>query len=305
MARSRTAPRSDPQVGPSALLTPSSKVDPMLIIDCHAHVTSPDEQRYPLKENPRPIPDGRGSADDLREVSLANGVTAVRAVHTVSSYDYDNRYLCDVARDHPDWVCGVCTLDPDDPGSPDLLKRFVRDYGVRTLRSTPGNQRTTFDHDGVRQLWRACAEVGASVDIFLMQPARVEGAEKLLDEFSDLTVGFDHCMDLKPGPLYDRSLSEVLRLSKYGNLYPKVDFISTGTEIGFPGSDLHDAALKIIDTYGPERCVWGSNFPNCVWTPRLTYAEHLRIFTEALPLRPDQRVQVLGETARRLWFPNL
>jgi L-fuconolactonase len=277
----------------------------MLIIDCHAHITSPDEQRYPLKENPLLIADGRGSIDDLREVSLANGVTAVRAIHTVSSYDYDNRYLCDAARANPDWVSGVCTLDPDDPRSPDLLTLFVKQYGVKTLRSTPGNQRTTFDHDGVRKLWKACADVGATVDIFLMQPAHVESAEKLLREFPSLIVGFDHCMDLKPGPLYDQVLSEVLRLSKYENLYPKVDFISTGTEDGFPGSDLHAAALNIIDTYGPERCVWGSNFPNCVWTPKLTYAQHLRIFTEALPLSDEARAQVLGETARRLWFPHL
>ena len=277
----------------------------MLIIDCHAHVTSSDEKRYPVKENPRPIPDGRGALEDLREVSRANGVSTVRAIHTVSSYDYDNRYLCDVARANPDWVRGVCALDPDDPASPDRLRGFVRDYGVKTLRSVPGNQRTTFDHDGVRRLWRTCAEVEATVDIFLMQPAHVESAEKLLGEFPGLTVGFDHCMDLKPGPLYEQSLNEVLRLAKYENLYPKVDFISTGTEIGYPGSDLHDAALQIIDAYGAERCVWGSNFPNCVWTPRLTYAEHLRILTEALPLTHDQRVQVLGETARRLWFPDL
>ena len=277
----------------------------MLIIDCHAHITSPDGQRYPLKENPRLIPDGKGSIDDLREVMLANGVTAVRAVHTVSSYDYDNRYLCDVAVANPDWVCGVCTLDPDDPRSPDLLAQFVKRCGVRTLRSVPGNGRTTFDHDGVRKLWKTCAEVGATVDIFLMQPAHVESAEKLLREFHSLIVGFDHCMDLKPGPLYDQVLSEVLRLSKYENLYPKVDFISTGTEIGFPGRDLHDAALKIIDTYGPERCVWGSNFPNCLWTPKLTYEQHLGIFSEVLPLNGTARAQVLGETAKRLWFPHL
>ena len=277
----------------------------MLIIDCHAHITSPDEKRYPLKENPLLIPDDKGSIDDLREVSLANGVTAVRAIHTVSSYDYDNRYLCDAARANPNWVSSVCTLEPDDPRSPDLLTLFVKQYGVRTLRSTPGNQRTTFDHDGVRKLWKTCVDVDATVDLFLMQPAHVESAEKLLREFPSLIVGFDHCMDLKPGPLYDQVLSEVLRLSKYENLYPKVDFISTGTEIGFPGSDLHDAALSIIDTYGPERCVWGSNFPNSVWTPKLTYAQHLRIFTEVLPLSDEARAQVLGETAQRLWFPHL
>ena len=147
--------------------------------------------------------------------------------------------------------------------------------------------------------------MGASVDIFLMHLEWVESAEKLLREFPDMIVGFDHCLDLKPGPLYEKKLSEMLRLSKYKNLYPKLDFISTGTEKGYPGDDLHDAVLKIIDAYGAERCVWGSNFPNVLWTPKVTYAEHLKIFTEALPLSEKDRAQVLGETAKRLWFPQL
>ncbi len=251
------------------------------------------------------VPDGKGALEDLRQVSQANGVKAVRAVQTVSFYNYDNTYLCDAAKPNPDWVSGVCCLEPDDPASPGLLRQAVREYGVKTLRSTPGNQRRTFDHEGVRQLWRACAEVGATVDIFLMNLDWVEGAEKLLREFPDMVVGFDHCMDLKPGPQYQQVLGEVLRLAKYPNLYAKVDFISTGSETGYPGADLHQAVLQIIDTYGPERCVWGSNFPNALWTPQFTYAEHLRIFTHELPLSTEARAQILGETARRLWFPQL
>ncbi|MFA6110568.1 MAG: amidohydrolase family protein [Candidatus Latescibacterota bacterium] len=277
----------------------------MLIIDCHAHVTSSDEVRYPPRKDPLRVPGGQGALEDLRRVSQANGVTAVRAVQTVSFYDYDNRYLGDVALANPGWVAGVCTLDPDDPRGPDLLLRLVRDYGVKTLRSVPGDQRRTFDHDGVRSLWRVCAEEGATVDLFLMNPDWVDGAEKLLREFPGLVVGFDHCMDLKPGPLYHRVLGEVLRLARHPTLIAKVDFISTGTEIGYPGTDLHEAALQIIDAYGPERSVWGSNFPNALWTPKLTYAEHLRIFTHELPLGAVARAQVLGGTARRLWFPEL
>jgi len=42
-----------------------------------------------------------------------------------------------------------------------------------------------------------------------------------------------------------------------------------------------------------------------LWTPQITYVEHLRIFTEALPLKTQARRMILGETARRLWFPDL
>jgi predicted TIM-barrel fold metal-dependent hydrolase len=68
---------------------------------------------------------------------------------------------------------------------------------------------------------------------------------------------------------------------------------------------MHEPCRKILNAFGPERCVWGSDFPCELWTPRVSYAEHLKIFVEALELSEKARVQILGETARRLWFPNL
>jgi predicted TIM-barrel fold metal-dependent hydrolase len=277
----------------------------MLIIDCHAHIYSPDEKRYQPKDKPLRPPGGKGSAEDLRRVSRDNGVQAVRAIQTISFYGYDNRYLCDSAKANRSWMRGVCTLDPDDPHSPGLLQQFAGEYGVASLRSVPSPARKTFDDPGVRALWRMAANEGVTVDIFLMHPDMTPGAKKLLREFPGMTAGFCHCMDLKPGPLFDRSLAEVLQLAAFRNLYPKLDFIGTGTQRKFPCEDLHEPCLKIIDAYGPERCVWTSCFPNDLWTPKITYAEHLRIFTEVLPLKTEARRQILGETARRLWFPEL
>jgi predicted TIM-barrel fold metal-dependent hydrolase len=277
----------------------------MLIIDVHAHIYSSDERRYQPKSKPLRVPGSRGSVEDLREVMRTNGVGAVRAIQTVSFYGYDNRYLCDTAMKHKGWLAGVCTLDPDDPHSPGLLQHYVRKYGVRSLRSIPSPSRNTFDDPRVRALWKVVADEGISVDIFLMRPELVSSAVKLLNEFPALTVGFCHCMDLKPGPMLEANLQTVCELARFKNLYAKVDFIGTGTEMGYPCSDLHEPALRVIQAYGPERCVWGSCFPNELWTPRITYAEHLRIFTEALPLNADARRSILGETARKIWFPDL
>jgi predicted TIM-barrel fold metal-dependent hydrolase len=278
----------------------------MLIIDCHAHIQSPDEKRYQPKDRPLRPPGGRASVEDLRRVSQANGVQAVRAIQTLSFYGYDNRYLCDSTLANRGWLKGVCTLDPDDPHSPGLLRQYAREYGVASLRSVPSPaHKTGFDDAGVRDLWKAVADEGLAVDIFLMQLDMVPSATKLLQEFPKLTVGFCHCMDLKPGPQLAPKLDSVIRLSKFANLHPKLDFIGTGTTQAFPCEDLHEPCLKIIDAYGPERCVWTSCFPNDLWTPKITYAEHLRIFTQVLPLRTEARRLILGETARRLWFPDL
>ena len=276
----------------------------MLVIDCHAHIYSRDEKRYQPKDKPL-RPPRPSSAEDLRRESRAAGVTAVRAIQTLSFYGYDNRYLCDAAKAGREWMAGVCTLDPDDPHSPGLLSAFVRGYGVKSLRSVPSPSRNTFDDAGVRALWKMAGDEGATVDIFLMRPELVDGAVKLLEQFPQLTVGFCHCMDLKPGPLLEPSLAAVCRLARFKNLYAKVDFIGTGTKMKYPCLDLHDACLKVIEAYGPERCVWGSCFPCELWTPTISYSEHLRIFTEALPLSTRARRMIVGETARRIWFPQL
>jgi predicted TIM-barrel fold metal-dependent hydrolase len=277
----------------------------MLIIDCHAHLYSDDPLRYPALAEPLCPPPGTGTVEHLHEESQAAGVTAVRAIQTRTYYGFDNRYLCDSAQAHPDWVCGVVTLDPDNPESPAILRRQVRESGVKSLRSIPSEAHRTFDDDGVRALWRVAADEGITIDLFLMQPEMVESAAKLLAEFPQLTAGFCHCMDLRPGPDLDANLQTVLRLSRFPNLYPKVDFVATGTEEAYPCADLHQPCLAIIKEYGAERCLWGSCYPNGLWTPKVSYAEHLRIFTEALPLADDDKRLILGENARRIWFPEL
>ena len=147
-------------------------------------------------------------------------------------------------------------------------------------------------------------EQGIVINVLINRDKAPE-AEVLLKEFSGLRVVLDHCLNLKAGPEFQAILADVLRLSRHKNLHAKLTFLPTGSTTGYPCADMHEACLKIIDAFGPERCVWGSDFPCELWTPKVTYAEHLKIFTEALPLKDSARSQILGETARRLWFLGL
>jgi predicted TIM-barrel fold metal-dependent hydrolase len=129
-------------------------------------------------------------------------------------------------------------------------------------------------------------------------------AERLLTRFSKLRVVLDHCMNLKAGPGLDETLQAVLRLSRHRNLDAKLTFVPTGSKTGYPCADMHDTCMTVIGAFGPERCVWGSDFPCGLWTPKVTYSEHLRIFQKDLPLQEAARAEILGGTANRLWFSN-
>lgn len=275
----------------------------MLIIDTHAHIYSPEENRYPPIDKPLRPPAGKGSLEHLRRESQAHGVTAVCAIQTSTFYRFDNRYICDSSKAHREWVAGVCTLDPDDPHSPGLLAQYVREYGLRGMRSIPAGD-GRLNHPGVRALWKAALDVGIVINV-LINRDKASQADAMLRDLPRLRVVLDHCLNLKAGPDLEATLAEVLRLARHKNLHAKLTFVPTGSGAGYPCADMHAACLKVIDAFGPERCVWGSDFPCELWTPKVTYAEHLRIFTEALPLKEEARKAILGETARRLWFPKL
>ena len=125
----------------------------MLVIDTHAHLYSPDEGRYPPRPNPARPPQGTGTIEHLRREMKSNGVDGICAVQVGGFYRFDNRFICDVSKAHPDWIAGICTLDPNDPHSPGLLAQFARDYGIRGMRSVAAAGRQ-LDHPGVRALWK-------------------------------------------------------------------------------------------------------------------------------------------------------
>ena len=272
----------------------------MLIIDTHAHIYARDEKRYPPIDKPLRPPGAKGTLGELRAESASHGVRGACLIQTSTFYRFDNRYICDSAKVSSDWTAGVCTLDPDDPHSPGLLSRYKRDFGIKGMRSIPG-QSGRIDGEGVRQLWKTATDEGLVINA-LIRRENAENLSRMLTEYTSLQVVLDHCMYPEIGPQYEAILDDVLRLSRFKNLHAKLTFVPTGSKQKYPCADIHDAVLKIADTFGPERCVWGSDFPCELWTPGVSYSQHLQIFLKDLPLRDQARQHILGLTARKLWF---
>ena len=198
----------------------------MLIIDTHAHIYSPDEAKYPAIEDPLRPPAGKGSLEDLKQESSENGVSAICAIQTSTFYRFDNRYILDSSKANPDWVAGVCTLNPDDPRSPSLLVRNVREYGIRGMRSIAAADKR-LDHPGVRALWKTALDEGIVINI-LTGPHLADQVDRLLGQFPALRVVLDHCFNPKAGPGLEATVEKVLYLSRHENLHAKLTFVPTG-----------------------------------------------------------------------------
>ncbi len=272
----------------------------MLVIDCHAHIYGEDEKKYPTIEKPYRPPKGKGTVSHLRREMKAAGVSKVTAIQTSSFYRWDNRFTSDSARANKEFMVGVVTLDPDDPESPEMLEKYVNEYNVRGMRSIPAKS-GKLDDPGVAKLWATAERLGIVINALVNRAKRGE-VETLVKKHPELLVVIDHCLNLKAGPQLEATLKDVLALAKLPKVYAKLTFIPTGTAEPYPCRDMHDACRAVIDAFGPERCVWGSDFPCELWCPKVTYAQHLQIFTRELGLDEKTKKAVLGETAHRLWF---
>jgi predicted TIM-barrel fold metal-dependent hydrolase len=276
---------------------------PPLVIDAHAHIYGEDETTYPTIEKPTRPPAGTGTVVHLLNTMRANGVRQATAIQTTTFYRWDNRFLADSARLHRDAMVGVCTLNPDDPASPALLERLVRDSNVRGLRSVPARS-GRLDEPGVNALWAAATKLGIVVNV-LVNRNQLDAIETLARRYPSLRVVIDHCLNLKAGPELGATLDALERLARLPSLHAKLTFIPTGSVQAYPCTDLHEACRRVIAAFRPDRCVWGSNFPCELWCPRITYAQHLAIFTRELGLDAAAQAAILGGTAHRLWFQPL
>ena len=275
----------------------------MPIVDTHAHIYSEDVKQYPQISNPYLPALGYGNIQDLKEEVKRNNVDRVVVVQTFTVYQHDNQLTMDTVRENNSWVTGVLNLDPFNLKSIDLMKE-ARQIGVRGNRVSaawPTDDSMLPEH---YRLWEAAQELDLVI-CALLNPPNCRSLSRLMEVFPEVPVVLDHCANLNASDFTDSdNLKVVLDLAQFKNLYAKLSFVVTGSEEEFPCRDMFDMTRQIIDTYTPERCIWGSDFPTSLCIPKVTYQQHLDIFDQQMGLSKAEKSAILGETALKLWFDN-
>ncbi|MBM4074448.1 MAG: amidohydrolase, partial [Planctomycetes bacterium] len=128
--------------------------------------------------------------------------------------------------------------------------------------------------------------------------------ERMALRHPKLPIVIDHCLNLAAGKEHDAVLSDMLALSKIPNLHAKLSYLVTGSAEEYPFRDMHPSCKQIIQAFGPDRCIWGSDFPCELWCLKATYQQHLQVFTKELGLDEETKQKILGTTPKRLWFPQ-
>lgn len=238
----------------------------------------------------------------------ACGIEATVLVQAAAS-EAETRYLFELARTEPSIAGIVGWVDFEAADVRARLQALVRDGGGRLKGLRPMVQDIPdprwLERSALDAAFEALLEAGLCFDA-LVQPAQWEALGQRLQRHPGLRAVLDHAG--KPAIARDGFhpwAKSLQRLARIGSLHCKLSGLLTeaapeghGAAAGWPELDRYVA--HIFDCFGPERVLWGSDWP--VLTLRAEYGRWFEL-ARALVGRhaPGEEAAVFGGNAARFY----
>lgn len=281
----------------------------LTIVDTHPHIVADDDVAYP----PAPIGGTRSDWSQERPVTFdvlryqmgRAGVAKAAIVHSSTVYGFDNSYVLDSVADHTDRFVGVYSVDMRAHDVTAQIEQLAASPGIGGLRifttgSTLDGQAYSVDDPATYDAWECAQSLGLPVCIQVTAGA-IPDVVKLLERFPQVPIILDHMAkpSLADGPPYSDA-SHVFALADYPRLVIKVTprVIALASQ-GAASPDTFFPAL--VERFGADRLMWGSNYPNNEGTLAELTTSALR---ELAVLDNDDLAWVMGRTAQRV-YPGL
>ena len=220
---------------------------------------------------------------------------ALQVTRTLSGYD--NTYSVEGARRLPDTfrVCG--RLDPAGADLPGRLRAFTSDPTMVAVRLFWYSADDRWLSDGsMDAFWPEAEALGLPVCVYA--PRNVGALDGVAARYPGLRLIVDHLGADLFSPLGHRfdHWPEVCRLSRFEHVYMKVSALPEATGERFPFPAAQERIKEVYDRFGPDRLLWGSNYP--LTTRVCTYAEAIDLIRVGCDfLAAGDRAKVLGATA--------
>ena len=118
-------------------------------------------------------------------------------------------------------------------------------------------------------------------------------------ERAGVRVHIDHCGRPDPGAGLDApGFRELLRWGRSGRAVVKLSGCVKVSRAPYPHRDLLPYIRALVDEFGPDRCVWGSDWPFLRMPERVDYGPLLSLLAEQVPDDGD-RCRILWDTPAR------
>ena len=283
------------------------------IIDGHVHIWTPDTEKYPLRPNYKKedMDPPSFTAEELFAHCRPSGVNRINLIQ-MSFYGTDHSYMLDMMEKYPDNFAGTGVL-PDvlDEQSQDPSEMMVELGAKRcyAFRVRGGYNRKDVEQPNwmSHPKWDQMFETGAEHNLalsFLMNPGDMAEVGRMCAKYPDTPVIIDHLARIgaKGAPITDEQVNELCALAQHKNILMKVGaFYALGTATP-PYTDLLPMIERVVDAYGPDRCMWESDCPFQVQDPHKYDDSVALIRDHAEFLSPSDKEKILVTTAEKFFF---
>lgn len=262
-------------------------------IDTHCHIFDPARFAYAADVAYRPSGQETGSADTFAQVMDAYGVRHALLVGPNSGYGLDNRCLLDALARHPQRFKGVAVVRND--ASTDELTALqaggvvgvafnIALYGVDHYRD-------------IGPLLQRLAQLGLLANVQVQHQQLPEVLPLLLA--SGVRVLIDHCgrPDVTAG-VGQPGFQALLALGRHKRALVKLSGYAKFSAQPFPWVDTRPYVDALLEAFGPEGCLWASDWPFLRAPERIDLGALMQLTQTLLPDAAIRR-QVLWETPQR------
>lgn len=238
-------------------------------IDAHQHYWEVSRGDYDWMSPDDPVLARRYMPVDLAPSLEKHGIARSVLVQAAATIE-ETEYMLGIADASETVAAVVGWVDFENPGHLHHLKRLANHpkfMGVRPMIQDIPDVDWML-RDDVQWGYEAVVDLDLTFDA-LGFPPHLENFLALLTRYPDMRVVIDHCMkpqirDHAKGPeVFGRWAEGMSRLAEGTQACCKLSGLVTEAAEGWTLDDLRPYANHVLEAFGPERVMWGSDWPVC------------------------------------------
>jgi L-fuconolactonase len=278
----------------------------MKLIDSQVHAYEANNPKRPwtgVLHGPASV-----TGDDMVAAMDRVGVAGALLVSPYAMYRFDASYALEVYAAHPGRFGIIKPVNSQDAAVVETIDAWAATKGTVAIRLMLNADTPTDPTDpGIDRVMKAAARHGMPIN--LLAWGRLDQVKAMAARHPDTVLVVDHLGMQQPfeppvpaEPWVD--LPKVLSLAAFDNVKIKISGAGTLSHQPYPYDDIWPPILQILDSYGVDRCMWGTDWTRAV--AFLTYEQGVEPFLKTDRLSDGDKAALMGGTLSKVynWTPS-